>query len=301
MELCTSIQKMREVRTQLSISGKPVGLVPTMGALHEGHLQLIKEASREADVVVSIFVNPTQFGPNEDLDRYPRDPDGDLALCEKAGVKAIFMPDPSEMYPSQGQIRFDLGSLSSEMCGTFRPGHFEGVCQVVTKLFHIIQPDLAWFGQKDIQQFLILEKLVNELNFPVGMRSVPTVRENDGLALSSRNRYLSSEERAVAPILYQSLQEIQKAVISRSGHSSQELNLQTSSAGKNEPIHSDISAILNKQRSHLTEAGFRLDYLDIYEKETLQPVTDVHKSESVIIAGAAWLGSTRLIDNIVLS
>lgn len=285
MELCTSIQKMREVRSNLTHSGKPVGLVPTMGALHDGHLQLIREASREAEVIVSIFVNPTQFGPNEDLDRYPRDPHGDAELCKKAGVSALFIPQAHEMYPKKGQISFNLGTLNSEMCGASRPGHFEGVCQVVSKLFHIIQPDKAWFGQKDIQQFIILENLVKELNFPLEMRMVPTVREADGLALSSRNRYLNSEERALAPLLYQSLQEIQGI-----------LDLSNS----NLPPKT-ISESIREQHIRLTKVGFRMDYLGIYHKETLQPVSDVHTSESVVIAGAAWLGSTRLIDNIVLS
>lgn len=301
MELCTSIQKMREVRSGLAKSGKPVGLVPTMGALHEGHLQLIRDAAREAEVIVSIFVNPTQFGPNEDLDRYPRDPEGDLALCEKAGVKAVFMPDPVEMYPAQGQISYDLRTLNSEMCGATRPGHFEGVCQVVSKLFHIIQPDKAWFGQKDIQQFVILENLVKELDFPIEMQMVPTVREADGLALSSRNRYLSPEQRALAPFLYQSLHEIQQRLESGKNLPSERGALQGSGAEKLEPLHFDISTILNEHRENLTEAGFRIDYLGIYNKETLQAVSDVQESENLIIAVAAWLGSTRLIDNIVLS
>lgn len=288
---------MREVRADLSKTGRPVGLVPTMGALHEGHLQLFKEASREADVIVSIFVNPTQFGPNEDLDRYPRDPDGDMALCEKAGVKAIFMPDPSEMYPSKGQIRFDLGSLSSEMCGASRPGHFEGVCQVVSKLFHIIEPDKAWFGQKDIQQFIILENLVKDLNFPLEIRMVPTVREVDGLALSSRNRYLNPEERALAPLLYQSLQAIEEILKSLSSAVLLKPDRNVDDRVSTQRLHE----IIHDQTLRLTESGFRIDYLGVYHKETLQRVSDVLDTESVVIAGAAWLGSTRLIDNIVLS
>lgn len=312
MELCTSIEKMREVRSTLAKSGKPVGLVPTMGALHDGHLQLIREASREAEVVVSIFVNPTQFGPGEDLDRYPRDPQGDLELCKQAGVKAVFMPTVEEMYPkssstanrSAHQIGMTVGHLNQQMCGASRPGHFEGVCLVVSKLFHIIQPDLAWFGQKDIQQYVILETMVRELNFPVVMRMVPTVREADGLAMSSRNRYLSPEEREIAPLMHKALYELRIKI--EDGFDSRRVSL---------------SELVANQHEQLSQAGFRLDYLGVYCKETLQPISDVDWEKRMrggsefememspaqalygplLIAGAGWLGSTRLIDNIVLS
>lgn len=322
MELCTSIEKMRDVRSTLSKNGKPVGLVPTMGALHEGHLQLIREASQEAEVVVSIFVNPTQFAPSEDLDRYPRDPEGDLEKCRNAGVKAVFMPSPEEMYPSDlhatsGHIRLSVGDLNQQMCGASRPGHFEGVCQVVTKLFHIVQPDVAWFGQKDIQQYVILETMVRELNFPVDMRMVPTVREADGLAMSSRNRYLSAEERQIAPQLAKALVEI-KTAMEMMRESGTDAGMQAMLMKGIEPGKPALSSITKFYREQLTRVGFRIDYLDVYKKETLQVISDVEWRQMtdgvkvnnasihlfrdpVVIACAAWLGSTRLIDNIVLS
>ncbi len=305
MELCTSIEKMREVRTTLTKSQKPVGFVPTMGALHDGHLQLIHTASQEAEVIVSIFVNPTQFGIGEDLDRYPRDPEGDLEKCRQAGVKAVFMPSPGIMYPSDMQISFHVGRLNEQMCGASRPGHFEGVCQVVSKLFHIVEPDLAWFGQKDIQQYVILERMVRELNFPLDMRMVPTVRESDGLAMSSRNRYLTPEERVIAPLLYTALLQIRAALT---------VKIVTTDS---------LSEVIQQQRDMLTQAGFQIDYLNVYRKETLHAILDVQEGqwnrfaeadyqsgdhqgnqltlEGLLVAGATWLGSTRLIDNIVLS
>jgi len=280
---------------------RQIGLVPTMGALHDGHLALIREAKKHNEVVVvSIFVNPTQFGPNEDLDRYPRTFDSDAELCKKEGVDLIFAPSANEMYPTDHYLTISINSLDNHLCGASRPGHFNGVLQVVNKLLHIVQPHNAYFGQKDIQQFVLIQTMVREFNIPVLIHSVPTVREKDGLALSSRNRYLTHANREVAPELFQAIHSI-----------GQVLNHQiTSCFGMDEEFNSsnerfaDMLQVLDNemsaQKERLTAFGFKIDYLEVVDFKSLQPVKSLHKHERYIVAIAAWIGNTRLIDNIIV-
>ncbi|RAZ70197.1 pantoate--beta-alanine ligase [Planococcus maitriensis] len=207
MQVINTVKDLRNWVRSTKGSGQSIGLVPTMGFLHEGHLSLVESAKSEnGQVVISIFVNPAQFGPNEDYDRYPRDFERDSKLAEKAGVDVVFAPSAEEMYPRESQITMAAGALANVMCGKSRPGHFNGVLKVVTKLFHLVQPDTAYFGQKDAQQLAIIESLVRDFDFPLEIRRIDTVREQDGLAKSSRNVYLSETERAEAPKLYQALQ-----------------------------------------------------------------------------------------------
>ena len=257
-----------------------MGLVPTMGALHEGHLSLIRIARQRADrVVVSLFVNPLQFGPKEDLDRYPRDFERDRALCEGEGADALFAPDAAGMYPPGFCTRVDVtGALTSGLCGVRRPGHFSGVATVVTKLFTICEPDVAVFGQKDAQQAAVIRRFTRDLDLPVEVVVAPIVREPDGLAMSSRNVYLSPEERRQAATLKASLDEAQGLC----------------SAGER-----DAAALLRAVAARVGTAPLaRLDYAAIVDPETLEPLTRVERP--ALLALAAFLGSTRLIDNTTL-
>lgn len=257
--------------------GRTVGFVPTMGALHDGHLQLVHRAAELSDhVVVSIFVNPTQFGPNEDLSRYPRPFEEDLDKCRTAGVSAVFHPTPDEMYMGETFIRFGLDKLGDHLCGASRPGHFAGVIQVVNKLFNIVQPDLAVFGQKDYQQYRILERMVEEFNHPVRMVMHPTVRASDGLALSSRNRYLSDEDRRLAPLIYAELQRL-----------AAELRMDP-----------DVERATDAAKNRLVAAGFRIDYISVVSNNDLQPL--IRANGTCIVAIAVFLSSTRLIDNLLV-
>jgi pantoate--beta-alanine ligase len=270
-----------DLRTRLSswrVQSR-IALVPTMGALHEGHAELIREARRQADqVVVSVFVNPTQFGPKEDYSRYPRTLEADCQVAEAAGATVIFAPTVQEMYPGQALTFVEVGQLDQVLCGPRRPGHFRGVCTVVLKLFNIVQPDLAVFGQKDAQQALILRKMVQDLNVPLEFVVAPTVREPDGLALSSRNRYLTPEERHVAPGIYQALQRVQKRV--QAG--------EWDVARLQSALTADLAAI----------PGARVDYAEILDAELLTPMARLDRP--ALAAVAVFLGNTRLIDNIVL-
>jgi pantoate--beta-alanine ligase len=257
--------------------GLRIGFVPTMGALHSGHLALIERANELADAsVVSIFVNPTQFGPNEDLSRYPRPLEEDLEKCLDAGVQAVFLPSPEELYQGESFIHFHIDKLGDHLCGASRPGHFAGVVQIVNKLFNIVQPDVSVFGQKDYQQVRILERMVEEFNHPVELVMHPTVRSVDGLALSSRNMYLNDQERVIAPRLYATM-------------------LQLADALRENP---KVLPALEKARSTLETAGFKIDYLSVVSQLDLQPVT--HINGTSVIACAVYLGSTRLIDNLIL-
>ncbi|MCS7159434.1 MAG: pantoate--beta-alanine ligase, partial [Gemmatales bacterium] len=260
--------------------GRCIGFVPTMGALHEGHASLIRAARRDTDfVVVSIFVNPTQFGPNEDYQRYPRTPEADWALCRQEGVDLVFNPSVEEMYPAGFCTWVEVTGLQDVLCGRSRPGHFRGVATVVLKLFNIVQPDIAYFGQKDAQQARIIRQLVRDLNVPVEIRVCPIVRAADGLALSSRNAYLAPQERHRATVLYRALQTAQKLV----------------SQGERD-------ALLVRQRLvELISAtpGATLDYAEIVDPETLRPVTQI--TQPVLAALAVRIGSTRLIDNMILT
>jgi pantoate--beta-alanine ligase len=249
-----------------------------MGALHAGHEKLIRTARKAADfVVVSIFVNPLQFGPNEDYAKYPRALPKDLEMCEWAGVDLVFAPPLEEMYPLPQLTFVEVTRISDHLCGASRPGHFRGVATVVLKLFNIVQPDRAWFGEKDMQQLAIIRRMVTDLNLPIEIIGVPTVRESDGLALSSRNQYLSPAERSAAPVLYRALQEASRVICS---------------GGRDtKKIREAAMIILSK------EPLVRVEYLEIVDPVEMQPVSEV--SVPVRIAGAIRIGTTRLIDNLL--
>lgn len=274
MELITTIEKIRCIITSWKQQGYSVGFVPTMGYLHDGHAELIDQAKKNNNkVVVSIFVNPIQFGENEDLNAYPRDINRDTLLCESHGVDLIFAPTPTEMYHDKKAF-VNIVDLSDTLCGVRRPIHFQGVCTVVTKLFNIIQPTNAYFGEKDAQQLAIIRKMVLDLNFPVNIIGVPIVREEDGLAKSSRNTYLSGDERKAATILFKSIQAGKHAITS------------TDSA---DSIIATMTDIIH------TEPLAKIDYISIVDAITMQPV-EVIKAP-VLVAMAVYIGSTRLIDN----
>ncbi len=278
--IVSTIAEVREAVTGARARGARVGLVPTMGALHEGHAALVRSARAASGfVVVSVFVNPTQFGPKEDFAKYPRTLGADQRVCGDAGADLIFAPSVEEMYPTNSVTVVDVAQLGEGLCGASRPGHFRGVCTVVLKLFNIVRPDLAHFGAKDYQQARIITQMVRDLNVPVAVRTEPTVREPDGLALSSRNRYLSTDERAVAPRIYQALRTAQTRA--RAGEIDA---VRLASA-----LHAELSAI----------PGARVDYASLVDAETLRPVTRLDRP--TVAAVAVFLGSTRLIDNILLT
>lgn len=272
LKTITTIHEMGEWVQQAKRNGQTIGLVPTMGFLHEGHLALAQKAKEENDLaVMSIFVNPAQFGPNEDFDRYPRDLARDSKLAEEAGTDAIFAPAAEEMYPRQSAISMAAGSLAEVLCGAKRPGHFDGVLKVVTKLFHIIQADRAYFGQKDAQQVAIIESLVEDFNFPLEIRRMATVREADGLAKSSRNVYLSGQERQEAPHLYKALQLGEEAV--RSGHNP-----------------------LPQMERYLKEhTSGKIDYIELLSYPSLTNEIE----DEAILALAVQFEKARLIDNLI--
>jgi pantoate--beta-alanine ligase len=278
------VEQISDVRAEVQTfkaKGKTVGFVPTMGFLHEGHLSLIRKAQEFADeVVVSIYVNPTQFAPGEDYEDYPRDTETDIQKCRDEGVGLVFMPTDKVMYGGENCIRFEIDELTDQLCGATRDGHFEGVVQVVNKLFNIVMPDYAVFGQKDIQQYIILEHMVREFCHPIKLVRADIVRANDGLALSSRNVYLSDEERSTAPGLYRSLRYIKQQIES----------------GISEP-----QMLLKHQKDELRAKGFKIDYLQLVDYDTLSPVRSLEKTKRYIAAGAVYLGQTRLIDNVILT
>ncbi len=272
------IAEVRQIIQKAREKGRQIALVPTMGYLHEGHVALVAEAKKaEAMVVMSIFVNPLQFGPNEDYERYPRDLERDARMAEAAGVDLLFHPEAKAMYPEAMLATVQVGVMENVLCGGSRPGHFRGVATVVSKLFHIVQPDLAFFGLKDYQQYRILKKMVMDLNFPIEVIGVPTVREADGLAKSSRNVYLSPKERAEAVVLYQSLGEAAAAI--RDGQK-------------------DPRKIEKLIRSRFDETSGRLDYVEVRAASDLTNVEWIDRS--VVIAVAVYFSSTRLIDNLVV-
>jgi pantoate--beta-alanine ligase len=284
MKICKTIAEARaacrEARElSLATSGSTrLALVPTMGALHEGHLSLVRTAASGCAVAASIFVNPTQFGPAEDFAKYPRTFEADCAALEKEGVDIVFAPTPEEMYPPGASTWVTVEGLSDRLDGRSRPGHFRGVTTVVSKLFHIIQPDIAFFGQKDAAQVAVIRRMVRDLNFPIEIVACPIVREPDGLALSSRNIYLNKEDRRRALVLHRSLQEVEKEF--RAGEISAE-----HLAAKGREVISG-------------ERQVRLDYFEIVDPDTLEPVGQV--AAPALVAVAAFVGPTRLIDNIVL-
>ena len=276
----SAVASLRERLREHQRQGRTIGFVPTMGALHAGHRQLMETARDECDVlVVSIFVNPLQFDRPDDLARYPRTFETDRALCESAGVDIIFAPTVDELYPEEQKTFVDVPDLTGNLCGAFRPGHFRGVATVVLKLFGIVQPDRAYFGQKDAQQLAVIVRMVRDLNVPVTIVPIPTVREPDGLALSSRNKHLSTDERQIAPAIYRALS-LAGAQIA---------------AGERSPATLRENALLLLQQY----PELRVEYLELVHPETLQPVVEI--TGRVLIAIAAWIGSTRLIDNILVA
>ncbi|MDP2939111.1 MAG: pantoate--beta-alanine ligase [Candidatus Omnitrophota bacterium] len=279
MRIIRSIKKLRQFVKNAKRKGKTIGFVPTMGYLHEGHLSLLREAKKDCDIcVVSIFVNPIQFGPKEDFSRYPRDIKRDKFLLKSAGADIIFYPSIKIMYPPGFLTFVVIERLSDVLCGNSRPGHFKGVTTVVTKLFNIVQADIAYFGQKDIQQSIIIQKMVEDLNMPLKIKLMPIVREIDGLAMSSRNVYLFPQQRSDAVILWQALKKA-KQMINMGERSSQAI------------ISSIKKLICTKKR-------VRIDYIDCVSIDNL---TSLRKLKGrVIIALAVWIGKVRLIDNIIV-
>ena len=256
-------------------AGKSIALVPTMGALHAGHLSLVTLAKSKADrVVVSIFVNPIQFGPREDFNTYPRDEAGDIEKLRAAGADLVFAPNTAEMYPAGFSTKVSIGDLTEDLCGANRPNHFDGVATVVTKLLLQCAPDMAIFGEKDYQQLLVIKHLVRDLNVPVEVLGGDIVREKDGLALSSRNAYLSPAERKTAPLLHQTISEVAAALARGEG--------------------ADAACVAG--RFKLEAAGFRVDYITVRDPDTLKPLSGPVKHARVL--AAAYLGKTRLIDNV---
>ncbi|MCY6484954.1 pantoate--beta-alanine ligase [Clostridium aestuarii] len=276
MDTVKTIKEVREYIKQWRRQGLSVALVPTMGYLHDGHKSLVERASKENHrVIVSIFVNPTQFGPNEDLDTYPRDLEHDKKVCESAGASLIFNPEPSEMYFDDRCTNVEVEGLTNGLCGAKRPGHFSGVCTVVSKLFNIVTPDRAYFGEKDAQQLAVIKRMVRDLSFDIEIVGCPIVREKDGLAKSSRNIYLSKEERQEALSLNRSLRRAKK----RLKDGERDTNI----------IKKAIEEEINK------ETLSKIDYIEIINSEDLKPVEKIEKT--VLIAIAVFIGKTRLIDN----
>jgi len=280
MQVFITVAQLRAFAEASRQAGRRLGLIPTMGALHEGHLQLVRAAATECDdVVATIFVNPTQFNNPDDLRLYPRLPEQDTALLAGAGCTALFMPTVDEVYPRPTVLHFDFGPLERVMEGAHRPGHFNGVATVVSKLFHMARPHAAYFGQKDFQQVAIVRQLIADLSFDLDLVVYPTVREADGLAMSSRNRRLSPEARAVAPLLYQVLTQAASRV--QQGVAPAQVQAQALAALAAEP-------------------QFTAEYLEVADAQTLQPVAAYVAGRSVVLCVAAHLGGVRLIDNIVV-
>jgi pantoate--beta-alanine ligase len=280
MQIFREIHPFRAFLLEKRLSGQSIGFVPTMGALHRGHLQIVRTSLNENQVTVcSIFVNPTQFNNPQDLLKYPRTLEADVAALEKEGCDVLFCPDVEVMYKQESLIRFDFGPLDKVMEGTFRPGHFSGVALVVSKLLHIVEPAVAYFGQKDWQQFAIIRQLVNDLNFNVELKSIPTVREESGLAMSSRNMRLTPAQRQKALLLFTSLNEAKQLLLN--GSEIQKVKERISSLFKNEP-------------------ELKLEYFEIVNSENLKPLECVEDAVNPILCVAAFVGEVRLIDNLFL-
>jgi len=280
MDTAKTIKEVRSLVRGARMRGKRIGLIPTMGALHKGHVSLIEASTQNRDfVVVSIFVNPTQFGQGEDFDKYPRPIQADLELCRDSGVDVIFIPTPKEMYGIENLTWVNVEKLTEPLCGQFRPGHFRGVTTVCAKLFDIVQPDVAYFGQKDAQQAIVIRRMVADLNMPLQIVVCPTVREHDGLAISSRNQYLTPQQRKDAACIYRALQKCREMV--------------------NQGVR-DAKSIIAEMHKILSEPSSveEIQYVSIVEAETLQAVKKI--SEMVLVAVAVKMGTTRLIDNILL-
>ncbi|MBU3958709.1 MAG: pantoate--beta-alanine ligase [Candidatus Omnitrophica bacterium] len=280
MRIIRSKKEMSAISRQIRRQEKTLGFVPTMGALHQGHLSLIQRAREETDfLVVSIFLNPIQFGPEEDFKRYPRVFKRDARLCRREGADVVFYPKADDMYPADFKTSVSVSELSQVLCGRFRPGHFQGVATVVAKLFNIVSPDIAYFGQKDAQQAIIIKKMAWDLNMPVKIKVVSTVRQNDGLALSSRNIYLKPKERKDATVLYQALN-LARHLIKQGNVSARD-------------IVRRMKQLINKKKTAVVQ------YISIVDLKDLRPVDKI--KGKVLIALAVWVGKTRLIDNIIVN
>lgn len=279
MKIITSIDQMKKTARRLKSKGKTIGFVPTMGFLHQGHLSLVRESLKRADAtVVSIFVNPTQFGPGEDFKDYPRDLKKDSELLKKEGVDYLFVPEPDEIYPEGYKTYIEVHDLQNKLCGSSRPTHFRGVCTVVLKLFNIVNPDISYFSQKDAQQAIIIKRMVRDLNSDVKIKVLATVREKDGLALSSRNIYLNEEQRKASLVLSKSLKEAEALV--KKGER-------------------DAAVILNRMQEIISGAPLaRIDYTEIVDMEELKPIARVEKQALACLA--IFVGKARLIDNAIL-
>ncbi len=279
MEVAKTIVSVRGLVKAARSKGKRIGFVPTMGALHIGHIFLIETAVKKSDfVVVSIFVNPAQFGPGEDFEKYPRPLEADLEICRKAGVDVVFAPACRQMYPSENLTWVNVEKLTEQLCGRFRPGHFRGVTTVCAKLFNIVAPDIAFFGQKDAQQAIVIKRMVVDLNVPLEIVVCPTVRSPDGLAVSSRNKYLTVEQKKDAAFVYKSLQKCREMV---------DVGI------------TDSRTIITEMRKILSRAlSIEIEYISIVDAETLQELDRIGRR--VLVAVAVRIGSTRLIDNILV-
>lgn len=279
MRVTGKIDEVRQWTDEARRAGKRIGLVPTMGALHIGHVSLIEAAAQQCDfVVVSIFVNPTQFGPGEDLENYPRPLEQDLAICEQHGADVVFAPTPAEMYPRENQTWVNVVGITESLCGRSRPIHFRGVTTVCTKLFNIVGCDVAFFGQKDAQQSIVIRRMVADLNMPLEVVVCPTVREPDGLAISSRNQYLSEQQRKEAPVIYEALQQARKTI----------------EAGETDP--NVVRRQMEKTMGRVE--AMKPEYIEVVDPDTLEVLDRI--AGPVLIAVAARLGPARLIDNIMM-
>lgn len=281
MQIISDINQLREVRREWQLQGRVIGFVPTMGNLHDGHLQLVRAARQHCDiVVVSIFVNPMQFGENEDLDAYPRTLDEDRNKLDALGVDVLFTPGAGDIYPRglEQQTFVEVPGLSYMICGASRPGHFRGVATIVCKLFNMVQPNHAFFGEKDFQQLQVIRTMVQDLSMNLTIHGVATCREDDGLAMSSRNGYLSEHERRLAPKVYQAIQALADAIL----------------AGRR-----DFQQLADEQAAGLNQAGFKTDYLEVRSATTL--LKPGYDEKDLVILVAAFLGKTRLIDNLTVS
>lgn len=278
MKIVKTINEVREIISEWKLSGYKIGLVPTMGYLHEGHQSLISRSLENDKTVVSIFVNPIQFGPNEDYDAYPRDLESDAEKCRKSGADLIFAPDASEMYENDFSTFVDMSGPTDELCGIKRPGHFKGVCTVVSKLFNIVTPDRAYFGQKDAQQLAVIKRMVRDLSFGIEIIGCPIVREEDGLAKSSRNTYLNAEERKAAVIISKALKAGRSMIIEG---------------------ETDASKIVSFIKSKIeTEPLAKIDYVKAVDANSIKPIEEI--KGKILIAAAVYFGKTRLIDNFII-
>jgi pantoate--beta-alanine ligase len=281
MQVINSVSEMQKIVHKLKKQSKSIGFVPTMGYLHKGHLSLLARSVKDCDItVVSIYVNPLQFGPKEDLKKYPRDIKTDLKLCAHQCADYVFLPTDKQLYPQGYMTYVEVKGLTDGLCGKSRPGHFKGVTTIVNKLFNIVSPDIAYFGQKDAQQTLVIRKMVNDLHMSLTIKILPTIRESDGLAMSSRNVYLESNQRLDAVLLYQSLQKAKQLISQK---------------------QTDSSKIISQMKRLLSQSEFAtIDYIAIVDADTLEKVEKLKAKTKVLIAMAVYIGQVRLIDNIIV-